>query len=84
MNWQQPNGMWMRSQPGGGDKVVQEMYPRMETLRSAAAQTGLPYSTLRNLCLAGQVVHIRVGKKFYVNMGRLAEYLNTAGEGVQS
>lgn len=50
--------------------------PRMLTLREGSAEANMPYSTLRKLCLSGEISHIRVGRKFYINADRLAEYLN--------
>lgn len=54
--------------------------PTMVTLKEASAQTGLSYDALRKLCLTGQIVHIRAGCKILVNLDRLIEYLNTAGQ----
>lgn len=50
--------------------------PIMKSLKEAEAETGICYSALRKLCLEGEIVHIRVGKKFLVNMNKLADYLN--------
>lgn len=50
--------------------------PRMITLQQAAAETGLSYDCLRNMCLANKLVHIRVGRKIMLNAEKLAAYLN--------
>ena len=50
--------------------------PRMETLQQAAVESGLTYNCLRQMCLKGEIVHIRVGKKIMVNMDKLEKYLN--------
>lgn len=57
-----------------------ELCPEMIGLREAAARTGLSYSYLRLACLRGELVHVRSGKKFLVNFGKLVEYLDTAGK----
>lgn len=54
----------------------EQKIPTMKTLPQAAEETGLPYDLLRRLCLQGKIVHIRAGKKFLVNMEKLADYLN--------
>lgn len=48
----------------------------MVGLREAAEYTGLTYNCIRRLCLKNEIVHIRSGKKFYVNLPKLLEYLN--------
>lgn len=53
--------------------------PTMITLREASKQTGLSYDYLRKMCITGQVVHVRVGRKIFVNLEKLIEFLNTAG-----
>ena len=50
--------------------------PTMKKLRDAAAATGLSYSCLRRLCIQGKIVCVRSGNRWYINMERLAEYLN--------
>ena len=53
-----------------------DIYPEMITLRTAASRTGLSYDALRKLCLDDQIVYIRIGKKYFINAGKLAEFLN--------
>lgn len=48
----------------------------MLSLRETAKRTGLSYGYLRRLCLNGEIIHVRCGKKFLVNFDRLVEMLN--------
>ena len=50
--------------------------PRMLTIRKASEEVGVSYDHIRQLCLQGKLVHIRVGSKYLVNMGALYRYLN--------
>ena len=50
--------------------------PRMCGLLEASRQTGLSYDCLRKLCLNDQIIYIRSGTKYLVNMDRLADFLN--------
>lgn len=50
--------------------------PRMISLKEAVKESGLSYHCLRNLCLTGEVVHIRSGNKILINAEKLAKYLN--------
>lgn len=50
--------------------------PRMATLREASELTGLSYGFLRQKALSGEIVAIRAGRKFLVNIDRLISYLN--------
>ena len=50
--------------------------PTMVTLSEASKQTSLSYDYLRKLCLAGQITHIRAGKKYLINLEKLVDYLN--------
>ena len=44
-----------------------EHIPVMLGLREAAERSGLSYSALRLMCIRGEIVHVRVGKKYLVN-----------------
>lgn len=59
---------------------VIELCPEMIGIKEAASRTGLPYNYLRLACLRGEIAHIRSGKKFLINYGKLVEYLNSAGK----
>lgn len=56
--------------------------PTLATLKEAAALTGLSYGFLRQKALAGEIVAIRAGRKFLVNLDKLVDYLN--GEAVNT
>ena len=52
--------------------------PRMLTLREAAETTGLSYSCLRRWILSGEFsYYVKAGTRFYVNMERLEEFLDS-------
>lgn len=50
--------------------------PEMVTLQVAAERTGLSYDCLRKLCINHKIVHMRAGRKYLVNMGKLIEFMN--------
>ena len=52
--------------------------PRMRTIREAARATGLAEHHVRQLVLSGEIVAVKAGKKYLVNLDRFIEYLNTA------
>lgn len=56
--------------------------PTMATIKQASKETGLSYDYLRKMCITGQIVHIRAGNKIMINMEKLIEFLNTAGQKV--
>lgn len=51
--------------------------PQMVTIKQASEMTGVSYDAIRRMCLNNQIVYIRAGKKFLINLGKLVEYLNT-------
>ena len=55
--------------------------PRMIGLKQASQETGLSYNCLRQLCLKGEVAHVRAGVKYLINSEKLTEYLNNSGIG---
>lgn len=55
--------------------------PIMLGLREAAERSGLSYSALRLMCIRGEIVHIRVGKRYLINWSRLIEYLGGVPDG---
>lgn len=55
---------------------VEQKIPTMLTIVEAAEVTNLSAYRIRQLCLSGQIVHIRAGNKILVNLDRLVEYLN--------
>lgn len=50
--------------------------PRMETIKRTAEIFGLPVHFVRGKVNSGEVVAVRAGKKFLVNIERFADYLN--------
>lgn len=50
--------------------------PRMETIKRTAEIFGLPVHFVREKVNSGEVVAVRAGKKFLVNIERFADYLN--------
>ena len=52
--------------------------PQMRTIKETAALFGLPVHFVRQKVNAGEVVAVRAGKKFLVNVDRFLEYLNSA------
>lgn len=51
--------------------------PRMRTIRQTAELFGLPTHFVRQKVTNGEVVAVRAGRRFLVNIDRFAEYLNT-------
>lgn len=50
--------------------------PRMVPIRKAAELTGLSYDYIRKLCINDQIVYVRAGNKYIVNLGKLIDFLN--------
>lgn len=50
----------------------------MEGIRKTAEIFGLPVHFVRAKVASGEVVAVRAGRKFLVNIDRFAEYLNTS------
>lgn len=51
--------------------------PKLLSLNKASQETKLPTYTIRRWYLEGRIVGIRSGKKIYVNLEKLIDYLNT-------
>lgn len=51
--------------------------PRMETIKKTAEIFGLPVHFVRTKVSSGEVVAVRAGRRFLVNVDKFAEYLNT-------
>ena len=51
--------------------------PQMEGIRRTAEIFNLPVHFVRQKVNAGEVVAVRAGKKFLVNIDKFAEYLNS-------
>lgn len=50
--------------------------PHMETIRKTAEIFGLPVHFVRTKVSSGEVVAVRAGRRFLVNVDKFAEYLN--------
>ena len=65
--------------------------PRMRTIKETAELFNLPVHFVRQKVNDGEIVAVRAGRRFLVNVDKLAEYLNTctisqegeAGSGIQ-
>ena len=51
--------------------------PQMETIKRTAEIFGLPVHFVRCKVASGEVVAVRAGRRFLVNVDKFAEYLNT-------
>lgn len=52
--------------------------PHMEGIRKTAELFGLPVHFVRTKVASGEVVAVRAGRRFLVNVDKFAEYLNTS------
>lgn len=52
--------------------------PRMETIKRTAEIFNLPVHFVRTKVNNGEVVAVRAGKRFLVNVDRFADYLNSS------
>lgn len=52
--------------------------PRMETIKTTAALFNLPVHFVRCKVASGEVVAVRAGRRFLVNVDKFAEYLNNS------
>ena len=50
--------------------------PRMETIKATAKLTGLPEHFIRQKVISGEIVSVKAGCKYLVNVDKLIEYLN--------
>ena len=50
--------------------------PRMETIKETAKLFNLPEHFVRQKVSCGEVVAVKAGKKYLVNIDKFAEYLN--------
>lgn len=51
--------------------------PRMEGIKKTAELFGLPVHFVRCKVSSGEVVAVRAGRRFLVNVDKFAEYLNS-------
>ena len=52
--------------------------PRMRTIKETAELFGLPAHFVRQKVNDGEIVAVRAGRRFLVNIDKLAEYLNSS------
>ena len=52
--------------------------PTMLTIKEAADKTGVAAHFIRNLAIRNEIVHVRCGKKYLINLEKFIEYLNTS------
>ncbi len=52
-------------------------FPRMETIKATAKLFGLPEHFIRQKVISGEIVSVKAGCKYLVNVDRFAEYLNS-------
>ncbi len=57
--------------------------PRMETIKKTAKLFGLPEHFVRKKILDGEIVAVKAGCKYLVNVDKFAEYLNTCTAGAE-
>lgn len=51
--------------------------PRMRTIKETAELFGLPVNFIRQKVNNGEIVAVRAGRRFLVNIDKLVEYLDT-------
>lgn len=57
--------------------------PTMVTIAGASEETGLSYHYLRKLCISNQIVCIKAGRKYLINLDKLIDFLNGETEETQ-
>ena len=50
--------------------------PTMVSINEAKAVTGLSYEALRKMCISGEIIHIKIGNRYLINLERLIAKLN--------
>lgn len=51
--------------------------PEMKTMKEMAAETNIPYGTIRRWCLSGQFTgFVKAGNKTLINREKFIEFLN--------
>lgn len=59
------------------NRAAPRAIPHMATIKETAKLFGLAEHFIRQLVIRGDIVAVRAGCKYLVNIDRLAEYLNT-------
>jgi len=50
--------------------------PKMLTIDQAAKETGLSKHYIRQLCVTRQIVFVKAGKKYLINLSKLVDFFN--------
>lgn len=50
--------------------------PTMVTIKRASELTNVSYDFLRKMCINNQIVYVKAGTKYLINLGKLVDYLN--------
>lgn len=58
--------------------------PLMLPIKEVASRTGLSYFFIRQLCLKGEIVHVRAGTKYLINFPKFIDYLNGEAGGADN
>ena len=60
-----------------GESKMKLTVPHMETIKATSKLTGLPEHFIRQKVLSGEIVSVKAGSKYLVNVDKFIEYLNT-------
>lgn len=66
----------------GGGEIDRCQCTQNGIVAYGVGKTGLSYECLRQLCINGEIVHMRSGVKYLINLKKLEEYLDV-GKGVK-
>ena len=50
--------------------------PQMLPIKEVASKTGTSYYFIRQLCLNDEIVYVKSGNKYLINLDRFIDYLN--------
>lgn len=64
-------------------KMINLSPPRIDTPKKAAQITGLPEFHIRRLLKEDKIVYIKAGRRYYVNIDKLIDYMNTGDSSLQ-
>lgn len=56
---------------------MDNLIPKMVTIKEAAKATGLAEYHIRQLCINNEITAVKTGKKYLINLDRFVDYLNT-------
>ncbi len=57
--------------------MINRNNPRMETINKTAEITGLSKHFIRQKAISGEIVCVKAGNKYLINIDKLIEYLNS-------